>query len=377
VYAGRCGGCSWQHCDYAAQLNFKKQIVIDALERIGGISNPPVFDIIGMESPWNYRNKGIFPIAAQGRGFVMGMYEPHSHKIVDLRCCLIQHPAHEAILQAMDGFLCKHPILARKMLDVMVRVGFATGDIMAVVSVQGDFTEENGLAAELAAAGATTVILNRPSFQGRRRKDNYRTLHGTGYITEIINGISYRISAASFFQVNPIQAKILFDTALSYAALSGSQTIIDAHCGTGSMTLYAARHAKSAIGIDTASSSIRDAQKNAALNGIKNTRFINAAAETAMPKLLQAESPNVVFLDPPKAGCGEALISSLIASAPPQIIYISCDPATFARDIKQLAQGGYSPEAVQPVDMFPMTAHVEIVASLRHSNAYKPSKEEH
>lgn len=369
-----CGGCQWQHCDYSAQLDFKRRIVTNAFNRIGGIENPPVMEVIGMETPWSYRNKGLFPVVPSDGpdGFAIGMYQARSHRIVEFEECIIQHPAHIKLIKTLREYMRRHNVSAYNEIShsglirsIMVRVSFSTKEVMAVIAVNGDsLPGELDLAANLASAGATTVIINRHISRSERVNVNeadFRTICGPGYIKECIGDIWYQLSAPSFFQVNPIQTKILYDTALNQAGLDGTQPVIDAHCGVGTVALYAAKHAKHVIGVDIVPSAISDAQKNAALNNIENARFICGSAEAVIPDLLAAgEKPQAVFLDPPRRGCDNALLDALITSRIEKIVYISCDPATLARDAKRLIEGGYKLEIIQPVDMFPMTSKVEV-----------------
>ena len=337
----RCGGCQWQHCDYQTQLLFKKKIVIDALTRIGGIKEPPVKDVVGMENPWSYRNKAAFQTSTESGMFTIGMYEPQSHRIVEVDKCAIQHPAHILIIKTLREFGSLLNIRR-----VVIRVGFSTSDVM--VNIETDKPDDSLIKA-LKSAGATTILLNK------------KLVFGPGYIREQLADIFYHISASSFFQVNPLQTKVLFDIALNQALPKNSEefSFVDAHCGVGSIALYAAKKARYGIGVDSEPNAIKDAKKNAALNGIKNIKFLRNTAEAALPELLD-KKPHTVFLDPPRKGCGSELISALITNTPKNIVYISCEAATLARDIKKLTKGGYNLIDVRPVDMFPMTGKTEV-----------------
>ena len=377
-FSSRCGGCQWLHCDYDAQLVFKKQIVIDALTKIGGIKNPPVGDTIGMEAPLRYRNKGAFPVVSTGgdaNGFEIGMYEARSHRIIPISDCLIQHPAHVPILAAFRRFISQKGLSAYDeaahsglVRNIMVRPGFATDDIMVVIAINGKFMPyEDELAKELAAAGATTVIVRKHTKKedAPSEANDYRTIFGPGYITEHIGKLKFMLAAPSFFQVNPVQTKKLYDIALEAAGLDGKGTVIDAHCGVGSVALYAAKYAEKVIGVDIVPSAIHDARQNAALNFIDNASFICGYAEVEIPTMLAGGiRPKAIFLDPPRKGCDKALLDAIVTAKTKKIAYISCDPATLARDIKILTMGGYALKKVQPVDMFPMTSKVETVAEL-------------
>ncbi|MCL2364513.1 MAG: 23S rRNA (uracil(1939)-C(5))-methyltransferase RlmD [Defluviitaleaceae bacterium] len=405
--SGICGGCQFQHCDYAAQLEIKKQIVIDALTRIGGFSSPPVADVLGHfdasdTTPWHYRNKGIFPVAPADNadGFAIGMYAARSHRLVEIDECLLQHPMHKRVL-----FVVRNHMHARKitpydesshtgtMRQIMVRTSAATDEVMVVLVATCDhLPAEDELAQTLVRdAGATTVLINPHTARGNTVLGNrFRTLTGSGSIEESIGAVRYRISPQSFFQVNSHQVKKLYDIALQMAG--NADYIIDAHAGAGGITLYAAHQAATqgrklhALGIDIVAAAINDAQKNADLNGINNVTFQVGAAEEVIPTMLSAANamnctnghpntvssvptisaarPQLVFLDPPRKGCETPLLDALITAHIPKVVYISCDPATLARDIKHLHSGGYTLQQVQPVDMFPHTGHVECVALL-------------
>jgi len=394
--ASACGGCQFQHCDYAAQLAIKKQMVIDAFVRIGGIADPPVAEVLGyaygqtaatdvpeQDTPttWFYRNKGIFPVAPANNadGFAIGMYAARSHRLVQIDECLLQHPAHKRVLFVVRNHMRTHHITPYDetthtglMRQVMVRTAAATGEVMVVLVANCDrLPAEDALAQTLAReAGATTVLINPHTTRGNTvLGKHFRILSGSGYIEESIGAVRYRISPQSFFQVNSHQVKVLYDVALHMAG--DANHIIDAHVGAGGITLYAAHQAAAhgrdlyALGIDTVPAAIADAQKNAERNGMHDINFVIGAAEEVIPKLLEiAVPPQVVFLDPPRKGCGTPLLDALITAKIPKVVYISCDPATLARDVKLLCAGGYRLNQIQPVDMFPHTGHVECVAEL-------------
>ena len=373
----KCGGCQWQHCDYQAQLGFKKQIVTDALTRLGGLADPPVADVIGMEFPQPYRNKAIFPvvpISPEG-SFAIGMYAPRSHRIIPIEVCAIQHPAHEQVIKVVGDFMSRHRISAYDetthsgiMRYVLIRTSKATGEIMVALIINADhLPKENKLAAALTDIGATTVLINSHKAKGNAVMGrDFRVIAGDGTIREQIGPVWYQLSAPSFFQVNPVQTAVLYNMAVAMAGLTGEEIVMDAHVGVGGVALLAASRAKQVIGVDIVQEAIDDANKNAAINRITNARFIRGAAEEVIPDMLQsgAASPDVIFLDPPRKGCDNALLDAIIAAGIKTIVYISCDPATLARDIKRLTQGGYRLTAATPVDMFPMTGKVEVVTSL-------------
>jgi len=375
----RCGGCQWQHCDYQAQLGFKKDIVVDALTRIGGVCDPPVADVIGMDVPQPYRNKAVFPVVPVEDGFAMGMYAPRSHRIVPVDKCAIQHPAHIPVLEVVGRHMDMHKIQAYDetihkgvMRHIIVRTSLATGEVMVVLVVNGNGVPlENLLTEALTAIGATTIIINR-----HRDKSNavmgrgFRVVTGSGFIRERIGQIWYQLSAPSFFQINPLQTGVLYGIAVEMAKLDGSQVVMDAHVGVGGVALQAAGQAREVIGVDIVAEAISDADKNAYLNGITNARFICGAAEDIIPEMLVTDGivPDVIFLDPPRKGCDNVLLDAIASAQVETIVYISCDPATLARDIKRLVAAGYTLVAARPVDMFPMTGKVETVVLLRRTD---------
>jgi 23S rRNA (uracil1939-C5)-methyltransferase len=385
--SAHCGGCQFQHCDYPEQLKIKKKIVADALIRIGGIENPPVSDVSGMSSPspspcFRYRNKGVFPVtpAQNADGFALGMYMSRSHKIVEISDCLIQHPAHARVLSVVKAYMRQNKITAYDevlhkglMRQIMLRTSLATKEIMVVLVINGErLPKENELAELLAAKEeATTVIINPHTARSNAvLGERFRVLSGSGYIKEAIGDVRYRISAPSFFQVNSLQAAVLYATALDM--MGEANDVLDAHAGAGGIALFAAKRAKRVVGVDISAPAIEDAINNAALNGINNVQFVTGAAEELIPKWLSPDypfpgepfKPDAIFLDPPRRGCEPPLLDALVSAKIPKIIYISCDPATLARDIKRLCAGGYKLEAVQPIDMFPYTGHIECVALL-------------
>ncbi|MCL2405279.1 MAG: 23S rRNA (uracil(1939)-C(5))-methyltransferase RlmD [Defluviitaleaceae bacterium] len=375
----KCGGCQWQHCDYQAQLGFKKQIVTDALTRIGGCTNPPVSDVIGMEAPQPYRNKAVFPVVPSSGDFAIGMYAPRSHRIIPIEECAIQHPVHVPVIKIVGDFMRRHKVSAYDeithtgiMRHIIIRTSQASGEVMVVLVVNADnLPKENKLATALIGIGATTVLVNHNKAKGNVIMSNdFRCIAGEGYIREKIGDVWYQLSAPSFFQINPVQTAVLYGIAVDMAGLTGNDIVMDAHVGVGGVALAAAGQARQVIGIDIVQEAITDAEKNAAINGITNAKFICSAAEEVIPKMLQSGEPppDVIFLDPPRKGCEVTLLDALVAACVKTIVYISCDPATLARDIKILAQGGYELVAVRPVDMFPMTGKVESVALLRRTD---------
>lgn len=376
--ASRCGGCQLQHCDYPAQLAIKKRFVADALTRIGKLSDPVVLDTLGMDDPLGYRNKAQFPV---GPGQVVGFYAPRSHRIVPVESCPIQHPAHEPLLTAMHEYMKRFNITPYDenthtglLRHIVLRISVGTGERMVVPVINGDkLPREAVLIDMLTAAGATTVSINTNRSQTNMVMGPHtRVIYGDGFIREQLGDIAYRLSATSFFQVNPLQTKVLYDTALAFADLTGAETVIDAHAGVGGIALYVARGARKVYGVEIMPEAVTDAMFNAKLNRIEHAEFFTGAAEEIIPALLSGKQtgaavrPDVVFLDPPRKGCEDALLKMLITARIPKLVYVSCDPATLARDVKKLTDGGYRFSKTQPVDLFPMTGKVESVTALQY-----------
>ena len=375
----QCGGCCWRHVTYEEELRIKEQRVRDALERVGGFRGLPVRPILPWRSRDGYRNKALLPLAqdAQGR-LQMGFYAPNSHRVADCRHCRL-HP--ESFRRAMEAFRAWAAVYGDgvyneeshrgKMRRLYLRRGERTGEVMACVVVNG-----NGLKheAELAEALREAVPeLQSLIINSNRERTNValgpknRTVWGTDAIRDVLCGLEFEISPLSFFQVNPGQAEKLYQLAAEYAGLEGRGLLLDLYCGTGTIGLSMAKSAGRVIGIETVPQAVEDARRNARRNGITNAEFLCADAAAGAAELARrGERPEVVVLDPPRKGCGRALVEAAAAMKPERVVYISCDPATLARDLRSFVELGYEPKEVQPVDMFPGTGHVETVVMLSH-----------
>jgi 23S rRNA (uracil1939-C5)-methyltransferase len=389
-----CGGCQLQHWDYAAQLRWKRQHVADNLARIGKLpvafdlddastvpsgERPPVLvhPVIGMDEPWRYRNKAQVPIgfAVEG-GLVGGFYEQGSHDIVDMDVCLIQQEPNEETVRAVKaiarslGYSAYDRGTGRGLLrHVVVRHAEATGERMVVLVTNGrDLPHEAEFVALVReqVPGVESICQNvntsrTPVVFG----DETRVLWGRDVIYDEIGDIRFAISARSFFQVNPTQTERLYRSALKYAALTGNETVVDAYCGIGTITLFLAKHARRVYGVEIVPEAIEDARRNAAINGIANAEFAVGAAEDILPRWQAAGvSPDVIVVDPPRKGCDTRLLTTMLQLSPKRIVYVSCNPSTLARDLRILEDGGYRTVEAQPVDMFPHTVHVESVCFL-------------
>ena len=380
---GRCGGCSLQHMSYAAQLAFKERQVRDALTRIGGFAEPPVRPILGAAEPWRYRNKAAFPaIAGKPTGF--GMFAPRSHRIVHLEDCLLQNKADTGAMQAVSqwawecGLTGYDESSGQGVLRHLMTRSTAAGEVMVVLVTTGPLPKPARL--------VDLLQKNLPGFVSlvhniNRAKtnvitgDTYKTIWGADTLTETLCGLDFSVSPASFLQVNHRQTEALYETALQFAALTPDAVVVDLYCGIGTLSLCAAKRAKEVVGVEIVPQAIENARKNAERNGLHNTRFLCGAAEEELPRIFDElkAPPDVVLLDPPRKGCDPALIETLLQFCPQRLVYVSCNPATLARDLK-LFKEAYSLQTVQPVDMFPQTAHVETVVLLTRGTDLETAK---
>ncbi len=375
-----CGGCQLQHMSYAAQLKWKRQQVVDAVERIGKLEGVEVFNTLGMENPLRYRNKMQFPVGTGDKGLgtrklIIGCYARGSHKIIDAPACPIQNLGNDKILAAVRTVAEKFRLQPYDedthkgfLRHVMGRVG-SNGELMIVlVTAAKSFPNEKNFVRALLKElpNVTSIQQNVQTFRNNviLGRDT-RVLYGKPTIHDAIGGLSFNISARSFFQVNTAQAEVLYKTALDFANLRGNETIIDAYCGTGTISLFMARRARKVIGVEVVSSAVGDAIRNARENHIHNAEFIVGDAVKVLPRLRDAGTyAEVVVVDPPRAGCDKKVLETFAAMEPEKIIYVSCNPATLARDLKILEGLGYRTKKIQPVDMFPFTSHIEAVAQV-------------
>lgn len=374
-----CGGCQIQEISYEKQLEFKYDKVKSNLVRIGGVKNPPMEPIIGMEDPWRYRNKAQFPIGRARDGkIVAGFYAGRTHAIVPVpgNDCILGPEVNTEVLDRVIGHMEAYDIepydeatgtgLVR---HVLIRCGFASKEIMVCLVVNGTrIPEEEALADSLMEIpGMTSIMLNRNMEQTNViLGDEVRTIRGKSYITDRIGDVKFRISPLSFYQVNPVQTEKLYRKVLEYAGLTGRETVWDVYCGIGTISLFLAREAKMVYGVESVPEAIKDAEKNAVLNDIHNVKFFVGKAEDVLPGQYEQNQicADVIVVDPPRKGCDQAVLDTMMKMNPGRIVYVSCDSATLARDIKTLAEDGYVLRAVTPVDQFCHTAHVETVCLL-------------
>ncbi len=379
--AKSCGGCTMQHISYEKQLDYKWNKVRECLKRIGKIENPEALmePPFGMENPWHYRNKAQFPVGRDKNGEVIaGFYAGHTHSIIGTDSCAINAEVNDEIIRIVKNFISKNNIstydeaTGRGLVrHILTRVGFSTGEIMVCLVINGNklpFADKL-INALTPISGMTSVCININTDRTNKiLGDTCKTLWGKPYITDYIGDIKYRISPLSFYQVNPAQTKVLYNKALEYANLTGNETVWDMYCGIGTISLFLAKNAKQVYGVEIVPDAISDAKKNAEINGISNVEFFTGKAEEVVPDIMKKGGPasraDVVVVDPPRKGCDRVLLDTLVQMNPDRIVYVSCDPATLARDIATLSPAGYAPKKVAVVDQFCHSSHVEVVVML-------------
>ena len=377
-----CGGCQLQHLDYQGQLQVKTQQVKDAIQRIGK-QDTIIYDTIGAEDPWFYRNKMQFPVGKKNDDVIIGCYAQGTHRIIDTPNCLIQKQENNKIVQAVKKVLAelKIPPYDEKIgkgviRHVIGRVGVASGEVMVVLVINGTHLhkKEHLVTAlrleipKLVSIAQNINTANTNVIMGPRTE----VLWGRETITDKIGEFEFNISAKSFFQVNTKQAEVLYNKALEYADLQGNETVIDAYCGTGTISLFLAQKAKKVYGIEMIKPAVINAKENAKNNNIKNVEFIIGDTVEVMPKLYQeGVKPDVIVVDPPRAGCEKSVLETFAKMQPSKIVYVSCNPASLARDIAILAEHNYQALKIQPVDMFSQTSHVETVTLLQRKHNTK------
>ena len=376
-FARQCGGCQLQALSYEKQLEFKTSKVRGHLERIGGFTDIPMEKILGMEQPFHYRNKAQFPVGKSKDGrIITGFYAGRTHSIIENRDCALGVTQNKEVLDRVIAHMEKFNIqpydentgkgLVR---HVLIRYGFFTDEMMVCLIINGEkLPGEEALVKSLCQIPETVSVMVNVN----KKRNNVilgekvRLLWGQPYITDKIGEISYQISPLSFFQVNPYQTGRLYGKALEYAQLSGNETVWDLYCGIGTISLFLAQKAKMVRGVEIIPAAIENAKENARLNGFDNTEFFVGKAEEVLPEQFArtGERADVIVVDPPRKGCDETLLSTIIEMQPDRVVYVSCDSATLARDLKYLCERGYELKKVCPVDMFPNTVSVETVVLL-------------
>ena len=370
--AKKCGGCQLQNMSYPEQLSYKQAKVIRLLGKFCRVG-----EIIGMENPYNYRNKvqAAFGMTRGGK-IISGVYQSGSHRIVSIDECRLEDKKADEIIVTIRNMMKHYRMIPYNedtgvgfLRHVLVKRGFTSGEIM-VVLVTGTpmFPGKNAFIKELLKKHPeiTTIIQNiNREHTSLVLGNTEKVLYGKGTIEDTLCGCVFRISAKSFYQINPVQTEKLYSTAIDFAELTGSETVIDAYCGIGTIGIIAAKKAKEVIAVEVNKDAVFDAKNNAKRNGTDNIKFYCDDAGKFMTKMAdKGESADVVLMDPPRAGSDEAFLSSVVTLNPKKVVYVSCNPETQARDLKYLTQHGYKVRKIQPVDMFPHTNHVETVALL-------------
>ena len=371
-----CGGCQLQHMSYEGQLKAKEKQVSDVLQRIGKLENVKVHPVIGMENPWRYRNKAQVPIGEHEGGLIGGFYQQRSHQIIDMKACIIQQEKNDEVVKGVKEICNINGVRAYdeqkhkgELRHIMARYGLKSGEVMVVlVTRTNELTGKKKIIEEIVKRipGVKSIVQNINSKKTNVIfGDETKVLWGEEVIYDSIGDIKFAISARSFYQVNPEQTKVLYEKALEYADLTGEENVIDAYCGIGTISLFLAQKARKVYGVEIVPEAIEDAKKNAELNGISNVEFAVGEAETVIPEWYEnGVVADVLVVDPPRKGCDDKLLQTIINMKPKKVVYVSCNPATLARDLRVLEDGGYQTVEVQPVDMFPQTMHVECVAQL-------------
>ena len=375
-----CGGCQLQMLDYAEQLRFKEKKIAQNLQRIGGMTEIPMEPIVGMESPFRYRNKAQFPIGQDKNGKLLtGFYAGRTHQIMENRNCYLGVEQNEEILNRILAWMEENSVSAYQeetgkglVRHVLIRFGFTTKEIMVCLVVNGKkLPAEKKLIqslTELEGMTSITLSVNRERTNVIMGKE-IRCLWGQEFITDYIGKVKYQISPLSFYQVNPVQTEKLYSLALEYAGLTGKETVWDLYCGIGTISLFLAGKAKKVCGVEIIPQAIDDARENAKRNHIENAEFFVGKAEEVLPEFYKKATteassdemlhPDVIVVDPPRKGCDDACLNTMLRMQPERIVYVSCDSATLARDLKILCDGGYEIRKVRGVDQFGMTVHVE------------------
>lgn len=390
--ARACGGCQLQAMSYEAQLKFKEKKIYEHLKRIGGLENLclpgegkderkenvlEMEPMIGMEQPWRYRNKAQFPCGRNKEGkIVFGFYAGRTHTIIEQRDCLLGVEENGGILGVVESYMEKfgiepydeqeHTGLVR---HVLIRKGFHTGELMVCLVVNGEKLPHGE---ELVLRLKKIPGMKAVSYNINRERTNVIlgekvvNLFGPGYITDKIGQVNYRISPQSFYQVNPQQTEKLYRTALEYAGLTGKERVWDLYCGIGTISLFLAQQAAMVYGVEIIPAAIEDARENARRNGIENVEFFVGKAEEVLPEQVEKNKQyaDVIVVDPPRKGCDKACLDTIVNMKPERVVYVSCDSATLARDVKYLRERGYQVKRVRGIDQFGQCVHVETVALL-------------
>ena len=371
-----CGGCQIQELDYNKQLELKTNEVKQVISRIGKLENVEIHETIGMQSPCRYRNKAQFPIQNINGSTAIGFYKKKSHDVIPTDMCVIQHDINDKIIKIIKTYIQAYNVSIYNetthtgvLRHLVTKVGFTTNEVMVVLVANGtNLPHLNELASVLKEniLGFKTLVLNvnKAKTNVILGKEN-KVIYGNGKINDYIGDLVFEISPLSFFQVNPIQTEVLYNKALEYAELKENDTVFDIYCGIGSISLFLAQKATKVYGIEIVEDAIKDAKINAKLNNLNNVEFYVGKAEEVVPIMYsEGKSANVVVVDPPRKGCDEKVLDTIVSMKPDRVVYVSCNPSTLARDLAYLDERGYKCVEIQPVDMFPHTMHVECCAKI-------------
>ena len=371
-----CGGCQIQELDYNKQLELKTNEVKQVISRIGKLENVEIHETIGMQSPCRYRNKAQFPIQIINGSTAIGFYKKKSHDVIPTDMCVIQHDINDKIIKIIKTYIQAYNVSIYNetthtgvLRHLVTKVGFTTNEVMVVLVANGtNLPHLNELASVLKEniLGFKTLVLNvnKAKTNVILGKEN-KVIYGNGKINDYIGDLVFEISPLSFFQVNPVQTEVLYNKALEYAELKENDTVFDIYCGIGSISLFLAQKATKVYGIEIVEDAIKDAKINAKLNNLNNVEFYVGKAEEVVPKMYsEGKTANVVVVDPPRKGCDEKVLDTIVSMKPDRVVYVSCNPSTLARDLAYLDERGYKCVEIQPVDMFPHTMHVECCAKI-------------
>ena len=372
----QCGGCQIQELDYQKQLDIKTNEVKQVISRIGKLDDVVIHDTLGMEHPFRYRNKAQFPIQKKDNMPVIGFYKKKSHDLISTDECIIQHEVNDKIIKIIKTYIRAYNVSIYDekthkglLRHVVTKVGFTTGEVMIVLVANGKklpYLKELASVLKENIPGFKTLVVNVNTQKTNviLGKENI-VAYGDGMIRDYIGELVFEISPLSFFQVNPLQTEVLYNKALEYANLGENDTVFDIYCGIGTISLFLAQKAKKVYGIEIVEDAIKDAKRNAKIKNMDNVEFYVGKAEEVVPKMYQeGKRANVVVVDPPRKGCDEKVLDTIISMQPDRVVYVSCNPSTLARDLAYLNERGYKCHEIQPVDMFPHSVHVENVAWL-------------